>query len=488
MKLKRLNIISLAILMSMLVCTVACADNTGTTGKNTVSDTAATEEVTAEELRDNLPESDFGGYDFRILAFDENNIKTIFASEMNGNIVNDSVYEKLKAVEDRFNITIRLADCTETAAAADETGIVKKEILANSDSFDIVQGHDLAMANMSLEGYFIDALTIPHLDFDRPWWPSSTIESMTVAGQMYLMTNNISYFNLGETRVLYFNKSTFGDLNITYPYDDVYSGKWTLDIMTGYAKQAYQDLNGSSKVDSGDSFGFVNPKYYYCWLEPYRVEPYVKDADGRLYYEFNLEKMQTLVEKFYGLLFGDFGYLGADNDEPNKIFSDGRSMFIYETLRTAVATYSYADVVYGILPIPKIDETQENYYGGCTDRPIAVPITVTDLDMTGIIVEALNFEGYKRVFPAYYEIALKSRYADQGDDANMIDIVHDNVIMSFTYLFGNYASAYNNLLETLFNAKAPSTDVASYAAKNEKAQIARVEAIMKFYDSKISGS
>ncbi len=60
--------------------------------------------------------------------------------------------------------------------------------------------------------------------------------------------------------------------------------------------------------------------------------------------------------------------------------------------------------------------------------------------------------------------------------------------MSFTYLFGNYSSAYNNLLETLFNGKAPSTDAASYAAKNEKSQTARVKSIMKFYDKQKSGT
>ncbi|MHB1368099.1 MAG: hypothetical protein ACYCWE_19945 [Eubacteriales bacterium] len=483
MKSKCLYIISITVLLSMLFCTFACTDTAGLTENDTITETTVTNETTEEELRDNLPESDLEGYNFRILAFNEENIKTIYSDEMDGNLVNDAVFEKIKAVEDRFNVVIKLAEGTETKSTADETVIVKKEVLANSDSFDIVQGHDVSMANMSLEGYFIDARTIPYLDFDQPWWPAETLDSMTVAGQMYLMSNNISYFNLASTRVMFFNKSIFTDMNIIYPYEDVYNGKWTLDLLTEYAKQGYKDLNGSSTLDADDSFGFVNPRYYYCWLEPFRVEPFVKDVDGQLYYELNLDKMQSIVDKFYNLLFGDFGYLGKDNDEPNKIFTDGRSMFIYSTLGTAVSTYSYSDVIYGILPMPLLNESQE-YYGGSTDRQIAVPIMNIDLERTGLIIEALNFEGYKRVFPAYYEIALKSRYADQSDDANMIDIVHDNVIISFTYLFGNYASAYNNLFETLFNAKTPSTDVASYAAKNEKVQIKRVETIMKFYSNK----
>ncbi|MBR4961525.1 MAG: hypothetical protein IKY52_11565 [Clostridia bacterium] len=83
------------------------------------------------------------------------------------------------------------------------------------------------------------------------------------------------------------------------------------------------------------------------------------------------------------------------------------------------------------------------------------------IDNIGIVVEALNAEGYKNVYPAFYEVAMKSRYADQSDDAKMLDIIHDNVIISFTYLFGNGASAYNSLLGDLFNRSTPSTDVAS---------------------------
>lgn len=482
MKSYHVRFISVMVLFSIFFCIFSCTDNTGATDTETTAETIQETETTAEELKDNLPDSDLGGYTFRILAFNEENIKTIYSEEMDGNLVNDAVFEKIKAVEDRFNTVIKLAEGTVTTSTSDETVIVKKEVLANSDSFDIVQGHDVSMANMSLEGYFMDARTLPYLDFDQPWWPAETLESMTVAGQMYLMSNNISYFNLASTRVVFFNKSTFNDMNITYPYEDVYNRKWTLDLLSGYAKQAYKDINGSSTVDIDDSFGFVNPPYFYCWLEPFRVEPYVKDSEGNLYYELNLEKIQTIVDKFYGLLFSEGGYLTKDGPETNKIFTDGRSMFTYTTLGTAVTTYSYSDVIYGVLPMPLLNESEEAYYGGSTDRQIAVPITVPDVETVGLIIEALNFEGYRRVFPAYYEIALKSRYADQSDDANMIDIVHEKVIISFTYLFGNYASAYNNLLETLFNAKTPSSDVASYAAKNEKGQIKRVETIMKFYN------
>ena len=76
---------------------------------------------------------------------------------------------------------------------------------------------------------------------------------------------------------------------------------------------------------------------------------------------------------------------------------------------------------------------------------------------------------------------MKTRYADQTDDAKMIDIVHDNVIISFTYLFGDYKSIFNMMWD-LFNGSKPTADVASWCAKNEKAQTKRVEILMTFFE------
>ena len=83
---------------------------------------------------------------------------------------------------------------------------------------------------------------------------------------------------------------------------------------------------------------------------------------------------------------------------------------------------------------------------------------------------------------------MKNRYADQTDDAKMLDIVYDNVTISFTYLFGNFVSAYNTLLSDLFNAATPNTDVASWAAKKEKPQTKYVERLQEFFTEQQAAS
>lgn len=288
---------------------------------------------------------------------------------------------------------------------------------------------------------------------------------------------------MSDTRVFFFNKTMLDDMHIEYPYQMVYDGSWTLDALNSITKQGYKDLNGSSTQNDADQYGIVNFNYYYCFLEPFNLEPYVEN-NGELVYEFDLDRNQTIVEKFYSLLFGEGGHVFETNADCRPAFTENRAIFVYDQLGAAVSSYSQSEIIYGILPMPKLDENQAVYYSGCTDRPLAVPITASShLDKTGLIIEALSAEGYRQVFPAYFEEALKVRYADQTDDAKMIDIVNENVILSFTYMYGDYASPYNKMLSTLFNIKSPSTDVASYSASIRTAQEARCKSITEKFRS-----
>jgi ABC-type glycerol-3-phosphate transport system substrate-binding protein len=148
---------------------------------------------------------------------------------------------------------------------------IKKSILAGDDAFDLAQGHDISMAQLSMQNAFYNLYDVPHLNFDKPWWPEATTESMTVAGQMYMMFNNISYNNLASTRVMYFNKSLMNELDLEYPYQMVYDGTWTMDVMQNMSASAYKDINGDGKQDNDDRYGYISMPYFYAVVEPFCV-------------------------------------------------------------------------------------------------------------------------------------------------------------------------------------------------------------------------
>ena len=177
---------TLVICALMLAQLIAC----GETGDNVdVVTTAVTseEEQTVDDdyVPDDLPETDLNGYEFRILGFGDERFAAIWVEDQNGSIVNDAVYDKCKAVEDRFNCSIVLAEGSTVGSAADtasEKTIIQTTVMSGEDSFDIASGHDITIANMTLEGLFLNILEVPHLNFEKPWWPKYTVDSLTFDG------------------------------------------------------------------------------------------------------------------------------------------------------------------------------------------------------------------------------------------------------------------------------------------------------------------
>ena len=209
---------TLALLLAFCMLTVpACSEKTVDSAEDSAKTSSGITALPGENeelpdvseepdpLADALPEKDMGGWTFRMSIFGNGAIRAeTYAEEMNGNVVNDAVYTKITNVEDRFNVDIVLTEaCLDDG---NDQAVLLKSIAAGEDSCEIAQGHDISMANASLEGDFINVYDLPYLDFEKPWWPDATLESMTVLGQMYLMFNNISYENLTATRVMYFNK------------------------------------------------------------------------------------------------------------------------------------------------------------------------------------------------------------------------------------------------------------------------------------------
>ena len=75
---------------------------------------------------------------------------------------------------------------------------------------------------------------------------------------------------------------------------------------------------------------------------------------------------------------------------------------------------------FGIIPYPKLDEAQKQYVSRVEYYfPTIVPINSDSLGITGVMLEALQSESAKTVRPAYYDIALKTKYTRDDESAQI---------------------------------------------------------------------
>jgi len=111
---------------------------------------------------------------------------------------------------------------------------------------------------------------------------------------------------------------------------------------------------------------------------------------------------------------------------------------------------------------------------GASGNFISIPVTTQNFETSCAVLEAMSAENYRSVFPTYYEIALKIKYASGNRDAQMVDIVYDNIYVDFT----NIASIPTVIDMLLLNNK---TNFASEYGSQESSINALIESMTEIF-------
>ena len=440
----------------MLTSTVACATDTDSDDPADQKTTAQMEEEETE-LKPELPDEKYDGAEFRILT-GETYYPYLIAEKSDGELVNDAIVEANLWVTEKFDIEFERVN-----------GAPQTYIQAGDDAYDVAYFHDGDTAELALRGWFMNIYDMPYMDPTAPWWPQFTVDSLTVNGKMFFYSNYTGYLSMSQTRVCFFNQRILDTYQMEYPYEFVREGTWTVDKMMQMSTSIYSDLNGNGTPDRDDRFGYASTHYPWGWLEAFGIELYQKASPNSA--EMTVvadDRCYALIEKLH-----EWWYTGSDSvwvkleghgDPSIGMFADGRVAFTLVThLGDQVKPAIENDVSYGIVPYPKVNVEQENYYGACTDYLFTIPMTIRDNERVGAILEAMVYAGYKYIRPAYCEQTLKTRFATDPDCAEMLNLIFDNRVISFSYL-------YSGMQSNLIAQTVQTMNVASYLRAQSKAE------------------
>lgn len=480
--------ISLTLLFALLLSQISCGSEQISQDETTTSDTSDTTSEISTEVSDELPDVTFDGRTFTTLAADymENGF---IADEATGDVIDDAVYKRNRDVMERFDVVLE----TKTDAYNNVAQTLQNSVMADDEEYQLVVNHVIRFGSAVMSDILTNWYDVPYIDFSKPWWSDSTVDDLTYNGVTFLAVGDYALDSLGRTYCIFYNKTAaenyhFGDL-----YEVVNDGKWTIDYIIDLCKNVYSDLNGNGIADGDDFYGFTtaktSPINAFLWSSGGKV--FTKTADGKLEYTYNNEHTVEIIEKVYKLCFESEGITTnrpqyEDNNNSHYIaresFKDGLTAMFPGLLNYTDEHFRDLDFEYGILPYPKFDEDQQEYYtmvdGG--HGAIGIPKTVRDLEFVGIITEALNAESHKTVFPAYYEIALKIKYSSDNESVKMLDMIVDSRVFDFGYVYDNWKGV-SFIFEGLI--KSNSSDFAStYATKGPAAETYYNELIEYFED------
>lgn len=483
-----LGILLLISLLASAGSLVACGNTASETTAE--SDTAAVEtqtgttpaETTRADYPDDLPEKDFGGQEYIIcntITGDVDKEYEILSAELTGEACNDAVYHRNVKIEDRFNTKIA------ALMEAEPESVLKQSALSGDSAFTLCGYVNFKAYVPVAAGACLNWNDIPYVDQTKPWYNQLANEPATINGKLFAINSDLSISSLQYTYGMFFNYALAEDQGYTASdlYQMVFDGSWTIDKMQEMIENVWIDTNGDTKHDADDIHGYaVHPGLNTTdvWLAALDLPVATINNDGTYTIDFFCEKTISALEKCIALTFsGEGTYTGTSNwREVPANFASGKVMMTQLYFGETTQSLTDMEDTYGILPLPKYDEAQQEYYTNAWDQfsVFSVPVTASDLEFVGIIFDALSAETWRTVYPAYYDTALKSRYSADPEVAEIVDIIMAGRKFEFTFQFGNDLQHLPYMFREMLAAK--TTDVAS---KYKTVESKMKEAIEKMY-------
>lgn len=451
MKVKKLSVVLLAALLSVS-CFTACGDDTG--DKQTTDPANTVDAGTAYHV----PESKYNGEDFTILTNTDDGEWTcndFFQEEdSDENVVLSAVYARQKKIEETFGVKIKVIDGLTRGSI---NTLVETANKAGTKDYDLVINDIDHMFTLARGDGLTNLDDIEYLDTTVSAWDQSTLEQTSIGGNNYFATGEITTIDNDATWCLMFNKQVAKNVGIGESdelpsiYELVEDKKWTLDKFTEYCNlYQYQDKTGDGPtVDDqfpvATTIDFVTGLFYgtnnRIILKDEADIPYLPAVSTKM-----IEKLEKIVNIYYKSNFITFDC--HDYKDQNaachllaqQMFEENRSLFYSEVMQ-CVTRLRNMDVDFGIVPMPKADESQKNYTAHSVNIvthvagvPKGISYDTARLERSGMIMQALAVEGENILTPAYYEKSLVGQGTRDEESSEMLPIIFGNRIVDLGYI------------------------------------------------------
>lgn len=415
-----------------------------------------------------LEPRNFGGKKINIVTVDENRGYTYYNCEWASDQmiddknqivsaqVNNAVFDRTQILRENYGIDLNVI------YTRNPTADYKNEVLSGSSDIHIIADGVVYLSQWGLSNLLRDLKNIPHLDLSKSWWDQSAIRDLSTAGYLFCITGDIIVSDKNATWACFFNKDLLNNNNLEDPYQLVNEGKWTVDKLHEMAKAI--NPNGEHLDDwQTDTYGFLCQTYdAIASMCSYNQKMITKDSNDYPMLNINNEDTFKKFDKIYNLMTDKSCSIITESTikssdiyrDMEKIFFSGRALFEYNKIAFVQKIWeANTNFEFGILPLPKFDENQDEYYTTCTvyfSEFLGIPVTVSEeeLDAVGYTLQIMGYYGEKLVRPAYYDITLKTQKVNTEQDEKMLDIIFANRLYDLAAVF-NYEGSlgmYTNIV------------------------------------------
>lgn len=468
--------ISLLLVLFFIIAAASCGQSDETVAGETSAEIASGEETTS--ILDTLPNVNLENITVRALARKSSwwQLTEISYDELNGEVINDAIYNRNLKLESQLRINFEVEH-------VDSVGnTIRSLILANDDQYDFIIANMNESATLAAEDMFINLNKISALDMKNPAWDQNANDYFTIAGKLYYGVSDIS---LGKNEAIWcymFNKTLINDYSLEDPYQLVRGGKWTFDKSHEMMSVVTKDLNGDGKMTAdSDQYGLATHEVNYYGLMIAGGEPLAGiGSDGLPEITVGDERFTAVYDKISTLFpKNDMTIIEYEG----QTFIAGRALLCGQVL-ACVRLYRGMEDDFGIIPMPKFDDMQEQYYTYVIPYDIftaSVPITVKDQEISGVVLQTLAILSDFYVTPAYYDITITGKGLRDEESAEMLDIILKSTVYDLARMY-DWGTIASGLTGNIIAQK----EFASYYARREKTVLADLEKTIEAFSANVN--
>ncbi len=401
-------------------------------------------EETAESFDPGLPERDFGGRTFTFMT--KNNAtwsdwkeSSVWSEGMNGEVLNDAVFERNNYVEETYNI--------EFVEYGPDSGKLSSEaanaVTAGDTTYDVIMPPLNVAGELLKKGYLQDLTQVDNLNLEQKWWDERSIADLSIAHKLYMVSGDLSTLNHDATWCTMINLQLIDDYDLKKPYEYVANDEWNFDTYKTMCATASRDLDGDGDFDSDDAIAnltqnenatamLVTFGYHLIDKDENDLPIFTLDGDERVD-KILRDVSEFMNDKTVSLNYHQYGSLGY-HLLTTKMFEENRGLFWITNLQMVIRLREM-ETDFGIAPCPN------------------------DPAESGFILEALAAKSRELLRPAYYEVALSMKYLRDEESITMLDLVIDNRAYELEHAFSFGASGAVESI--VLNGKDPASTFAT---------------------------
>lgn len=377
----------------------------------------------------------------------------------------DAYYEVVAArndlIEEQYGVTldVRKEDDFLSKARTDAT--------AGTYIYDALVLTVDAMATLAQEGRLCELNSLENFDVNAPWWDDAANKAYSINDKLYFTTGDITIMNKANTWSILFNKQMITDYSLEDPYVLVEEGTWTFDKMVEMARKVNTANATSSWSDSNVIYGMVTAHGdIFQFFGGSGLKLCEKDSTDTPELVFGSEESINITQKILNemnsaewLIYAQ-DCTGGTNvwDDSFSIFNNGRALFRPSGFTAVTKCRSQATMLFGILPMPKMSETQEEYWT-ITSGSFAAGVlkNCEDPAFSAYMLDAYAAGAKNTVTDAYIEVNLKWKSLRDEESHEILEYIFDHIVYDagLVYNFGKITSIFSE------NAKAGTADIAS---------------------------